>query len=66
MSRLVKEEAMVKNPSPAHCDQCKRTDVEEVELREGVYFFKGVLCPKHAAEWRAHFEDIMKDKRAGT
>lgn len=46
------------------CDQCKRTDVEEVELREGIYFFKGTLCPKHAAEWRGHFEQIMKDKRS--
>lgn len=59
------KEKVAPNPSsPAHCDQCKRTDVEEVELREGIYFFKGVLCPKHAAEWRVHFENIMKDKRS--
>lgn len=47
------------------CDQCKRTDVEELELRDGMYFFKGTLCPKHAAEWRQHFADLMARKRAG-
>ena len=47
------------------CDQCKRTDVEELELRDGTYFFKGTLCPKHAEEWRQHFVDLMARKRAG-
>lgn len=46
------------------CDQCRRTDVEEVELRDGIYFFKGTLCPKHAAEWREHFEGIVRRRDA--
>lgn len=46
------------------CDQCKRTDVEELEINEGGYYFKGTVCGKHAAEWHAHFETLMKNKRS--
>lgn len=40
------------------CYQCSRTDTEVVELRavgEIEYCFRGVLCAKHAAEWREGF-----------